>query len=149
MGDTGALSIGLLISVLTVHFINLNYSLPENHPIRFNASIGTAVCVLIIPVFDTLRVIILRLRKLESPFHADRNHLHHQFLNLGFTHSRATLILGAVNISFVILAWVLRNSSDKLILPIVIAICLVINQILKIAQKKHGVNSGKSNVSQS
>ncbi len=147
MGDTGALAIGLLLSYLSIHFININYNLLENHPARFEASIGTAVCVLIIPIFDTLRVIILRLRRFESPFHADRNHLHHQFLNLGFTHSKATLFLGGLNICFVILAWILRNNSDKLILPVAIAICLVINQILKVAQRKYGDDRGKSSIS--
>ncbi len=137
MGDTGALAIGLLLSYLSIHFININYGLAQNHPARFESSIGTAVCVLIIPIFDTLRVIILRLRRFESPFHADRNHLHHQFLNLGFSHSKTTLILGAINISLVLLAWILRNSSDTLILPVVIAICLLINQILKVAQRKY------------
>ena len=147
MGDTGSLTIGLLLSYLSIHFINTNYSLPENFPTRFQASIGTVVCVLIIPIFDTLRVIVLRLRRFESPFHADRNHLHHQFLNLGFNHSQATLILGAINIGFIFLAWILRNNSDKLILPVVIVICLIINQILKVAQRKHGVDSGKGSIS--
>lgn len=147
MGDTGALAIGLVLSYLSIHFINLNYDLREDHPVHFQASIGTAVCVLIIPIFDTLRVIILRLRKFQSPFQADKNHLHHQFLNLGFSHSKATLMLGGLNISFVVLAWILRNNSDRLILPLAIVICLVINQILKVAQKKYAIDKRKSSIS--
>ena len=143
MGDTGALAIGLVLSYLSIHFINLNYDLREDHPVRFQASIGTAVCVLIIPIFDTLRVIILRLRKFQSPFQADKNHLHHQFLNLGFSHSKTSLILGGLNFAFIILAWILRNKTDKLILPLAIIICLVINQILRVAQKKYAVARGK------
>ena len=147
MGDTGALAIGLVLSYLSIHFINLNYNLPENHPAHFQASIGTAVCALIIPIFDTLRVIILRLRKFQSPFHADKNHLHHQFLNLGFSHSKASLILGGLNIAFIILAWILRNKTDTLILPLVIFICLIINQILKIATKNYVSNRTKGSIS--
>ena len=147
MGDTGALAIGLVLSYLSIHFINLNYDLREDHPVHFQASIGTAVCVLIIPIFDTLRVIILRLRKFQSPFQADKNHLHHQFLNLGFSHSKATLMLGGLNISFVVIAWILRNNSDRLILPLAIVICLVINQILKVAQKKYAIDKRKSSIS--
>ncbi len=147
MGDTGALAIGLVLSYLSIHFINLNYDLREDHPVHFQASIGTAVCVLIIPIFDTLRVIILRLRKFQSPFQADKNHLHHQFLNLGFSHSKATLMLGGLNISFVVLAWILRSNSDRLILPLAIVICLVINQILKVAQKKYAIDKRKSSIS--
>lgn len=136
MGDTGTLSIGFAISFLAIQFINLNFQLPDSSPHRFHASIGTAVCLLIVPLFDTLRVIILRLRRLESPFKADRNHLHHQFLNLGFSHRQTTLVLGAINLGFVGLAIALRNQPDVLILPIVLAICLVINFWLKAAQKK-------------
>ena len=147
MGDTGALAIGLVLSYLSIQFINLNYDLREDHPVHFQASIGTAACVLIIPIFDTLRVIILRLRKFQSPFKADKNHLHHQFLNLGFSHSKATLMLGGLNISFVVLAWILRSNSDRLILPLAIVICLVINQILKVAQKKYAIDKRKSSIS--
>src|SRR6185369_1354460 len=82
MGDTGALMIGFLLSYLTILFINENYRLPTENNFKFKASIATAICVVVIPVFDTLRVIILRLRHSQSPFHADRNHIHHQFLNI-------------------------------------------------------------------
>lgn len=146
MGDTGALTIGFLLSYLGIQFMNQNYALPETDPARFQASISTAVCVLIIPVFDTLRVIILRLRRFESPFHADKNHLHHQFLKLGFSHSKSVLIIGVIHLFFVALAWVLRNQKDTLILPIVIVLCLVINQVLEIAKKKYVSNGGKSSI---
>jgi len=143
MGDTGALTIGFLLSFLAIQFVNQNYSLSPNHVARFQASIGTVICVLIIPVFDTIRVIVLRLRKFESPFHADRNHLHHQFINLGFSHAQAVLMIGGINIFFVFLAWILREKSDLLILPLAIGICLIINQVLKVAQQRH-VNGRKS-----
>lgn len=135
MGDTGALSIGFVISYMVVQFINYNYQLPYESTIRFKASISTAICVLIIPIFDTFRVIILRLRKLQSPFKADQNHLHHQLLNLGFSHHKTTLTLATINIFFIVLLFILRNQPDKLILPIMVFVCLLINQALKIAQK--------------
>ena len=137
MGDTGALTIGFLLSYLAIQFVNQNYALPQNHPAHFRASIGTIICVLIMPLFDTLRVIILRLRKLQSPFRADKNHIHHQFITLGFTHQKTVMIMAGINLAFVVLAWILRNQSDLVILPLAIAICLAINQGLKIAQQRH------------
>lgn len=134
MGDTGALMIGFLLSFLTFQFINRNYLLANGHPAKFQSSVATAVCVLIVPVFDTLRVIILRLRKRQSPFKADRNHLHHQLLNLKFSHAQTVLILVGINLSFILLAWRLRNQSDQLILPTVVGICLIINLIIKKVQ---------------
>lgn len=136
MGDTGALMIGFLLSFMAIQFINLNYLLPEENDSKFQASISTAIAVIIIPIFDTLRVIIIRLRKLQSPFKADRNHLHHQFLNLGFSHSKSVLAIIAINLFFIGLALLLRNQSDLVILPIVVTICLAINFALKKAQAK-------------
>lgn len=136
MGDTGALTIGMLLSLLMIEFINSNHLLSATHPLKFKASISTAVCLLIIPIFDTLRVIILRLRKFQSPFKADRNHLHHQFLNLGFSHAQAVLFLVGINLVFIGMAWILRNQSDAVILPLVIVLCLMINYLLKYFQER-------------
>ncbi|MBX2894994.1 MAG: undecaprenyl/decaprenyl-phosphate alpha-N-acetylglucosaminyl 1-phosphate transferase [Cyclobacteriaceae bacterium] len=140
MGDTGALTIGLLISYLTVKFIHTSYQLPHEHPYRFPTPIATATCVLIVPVFDTLRVIILRLRKLQSPFKADRNHLHHQFINLGFSHQKSVVSIALINLLFLGLAVLLRNQGNWLILGIALSICLLINFSLKFAQARtaHG-----------
>ncbi len=128
--------IGFLLSYLTILFINENYRLPVESDFRFHASIATAICVVIVPVFDTLRVIILRLRQGQSPFQADRNHIHHQFLNLGYTHSRAVLMIAAINIVMIVLAWLLRKQNDLLILGVVFALCLTINFALKWAQQR-------------
>lgn len=136
MGDTGALMIGLLISYLTIKFININYALPEGHTFKFNSSVGTAVCLLIIPIFDTSRVIIVRLRKFQSPFKADKNHVHHQFIGLGFSHAKSVLFIAAISIIFISIAVLLRRQPDWLIISIALAGCLSINYGLKRAQLK-------------
>jgi UDP-GlcNAc:undecaprenyl-phosphate/decaprenyl-phosphate GlcNAc-1-phosphate transferase len=136
MGDTGALMIGFLLSYMAVFFINKNYQLPEDCEYKFHGSLATAICVVIIPVFDTLRVIIFRLRRGQSPFHADRNHLHHQFINLGLSHSKSVLCIAVINITMVILAWFLRKQNDLLILGVVVALCLLINFVLKRATQR-------------
>ncbi|MBX2914245.1 MAG: undecaprenyl/decaprenyl-phosphate alpha-N-acetylglucosaminyl 1-phosphate transferase [Cyclobacteriaceae bacterium] len=140
MGDTGALTIGLLISYLTIKFIHTSYHLPQYHSYRFPTPVATAICVLIIPVFDTMRVIILRLRKFQSPFKADRNHLHHQFINLGFSHQKSVVCIATINLLFLALAVLLRNQGDWLIFGIALTVCLIINFSLKFAQARmaHG-----------
>lgn len=140
MGDTGALMIGLLISYLSIKFIHTSYFLPQEDIFRFPAPVATVICILIIPVFDTLRVIILRLRKFQSPFKADRNHLHHQFINLGFSHRKSVISIASINLLFLALAVLLRNQGNWLILGIALALCLSINFILKFAQARmaHG-----------
>ncbi len=135
MGDTGALTVGLVLSFFSIRFINFNYALPAGHAAKFTASISTAVCVLIVPIFDTLRVIILRLKSMQSPFHADRNHLHHRLLALGLTHSGAVKTIAAINGFFIILALAMRNQSDRIFLPIILIICLLISFTLKWRQR--------------
>ncbi len=135
MGDTGTLAIGFVISYLAINFINKNYAYDALSTFHFTASISTCICILVIPVFDTARVIILRLRKGQSPFKADKNHIHHQFLNLGFSHAKTTLFIGGINIFFVALALLFRNQSDLVILPIIIILLLGINQVLKMSQR--------------
>lgn len=135
MGDTGALTIGLVLSYFAIRFINLNAELPLDHDARFAASVSTAGCVLIVPLFDTLRVIIIRLSKFQSPFHADRNHIHHRFLGTGLSHAGAALWIGAINLTFIALAVALRDQSDKVLLPMMVVICLLINFTLRWKQK--------------
>ena len=94
MGDTGSLMIGFFLSIVTIKFIDLNYNLQEAHPFRFDAFIGPAIAVFIVPLYDTLRVFIKRMLRGKSPMHPDRTHLHHILLRLGCNHAQATGILG-------------------------------------------------------
>lgn len=136
MGDTGALTIGLVLSFFAIRFINDNYALEEGHVAKFQASISTSISVLIVPLFDTLRVIIVRLSHFQSPFHADQNHIHHRFLMLGMSHSRAVTWIGSLNIAFVALAILLRSQPDRVLLPILVVTCLLITFVIWRFQKK-------------
>ncbi len=108
MGDTGSLLIGFILSVVAVKFMELNI-LPNNLPYQMNSAPAVAIAILIVPIIDTLRVFFLRLAHGKSPFTADKNHIHHRMLSLGYSHLRISLTIGAANIGFVILAYSLRN----------------------------------------
>lgn len=146
MGDTGALIIGLLLSFLAVRFINVNFALPDSHVLKFQSSIGTAVCFLIVPIFDTTRVIIIRVFRGQSPFRADHSHLHHQFLHFGFSHARTVTVLAAVNVLFIGLAYILRNQGDVLILSIVLLTTTSISLVIRTVRKKHDSHAGKGSI---
>ena len=51
------------------------------------------------PLYDTLRVFIIRIREHRSPFSADTQHTHHYLLRLGYSHSKVTTIILIVNFS--------------------------------------------------
>jgi UDP-GlcNAc:undecaprenyl-phosphate GlcNAc-1-phosphate transferase len=130
MGDTGALVIGMLLAILAIHFINLNFDMPSNNPYKFNASIATAACFIIIPLVDTLRIIILRASKRQSPFKPDKSHIHHAIMRLGKTHRQTTLILGAMQICYIILALVFRNIGDRYMLLGLFSLSISLSVIL-------------------
>jgi UDP-GlcNAc:undecaprenyl-phosphate GlcNAc-1-phosphate transferase len=146
MGDTGTMVIGLVLSFLAVKFINVNFSLPENDPYRFQSSIGTAICVLIIPIFDTFRVIIIRLAKRQSPFRADHNHFHHMILSFGFSHASTVRLLAIVNLIFIGTAVILKNHGDTVILSVVGSGCLIVSLVLRSARKKYVLHAGESSI---
>jgi len=130
MGDTGALVIGMMLAILVIHFIDLNYSLPATLPYKFNASVGTAACFIIIPLVDTLRIVILRLSKGQSPFKPDKSHVHHAIMRLGMTHGQTTLILGRIQMIYIILAVVFSAYKDYYVLPGVLLFSMVLSVLL-------------------
>ncbi|MBR1627428.1 MAG: undecaprenyl/decaprenyl-phosphate alpha-N-acetylglucosaminyl 1-phosphate transferase [Bacteroidales bacterium] len=103
MGDTGSLFIGTLITVfiiLTSKYSFLCNVWDFNHNsdahtflgLHLKATIAPFISLFYLPLADTLRVFINRIRHGKSPFHADRTHIHHLFIRLGFSHQKCTLI---------------------------------------------------------
>ena len=96
MGDTGSLLVGLICGILTIRFIELHLDIPVlNNKVVAAPALG--VGILFIPLYDTLRVFIVRLLAGRSPFSPDRQHIHHMMLDVGCSHTQATLILIFIN----------------------------------------------------
>jgi UDP-GlcNAc:undecaprenyl-phosphate GlcNAc-1-phosphate transferase len=107
LGDAGSLIVGFAIAIIAIQFLEyqtyaLNFAAVEAAP-------AVAFGILIVPLYDTLRVFSLRISQGRSPFSADRQHLHHVLLDLGNTHLRATLILMGANL-FIILVSILLQT---------------------------------------
>jgi UDP-GlcNAc:undecaprenyl-phosphate GlcNAc-1-phosphate transferase len=107
MGDTGSLLIGLTTSILAISFIEENRVYHEHWYIGSVPAV--AIAILIIPLFDTLRVFTTRILRGKSPFQPDRTHIHHMLLDLGFSHLQATAILALTNIGIIALAYSLSH----------------------------------------
>ena len=120
MGDTGSLIIGLIIAYLAIYFIELNPVAPNY---SFNSIPVLTFGILIVPLFDTLRVFVWRALKGKSPLTPDKNHIHHRLLELGWSHMRSSIVIVIFNISFVVLCFCLRNigSINLLIIEIMVA----------------------------
>ena len=76
MGDTGSLLVGLVCAILALQFIELHNVL-EDSPYKVKSVPAVAIGILILPLFDTLRVFLTRILRGRSPLSADRNHIHH------------------------------------------------------------------------
>lgn len=135
MGDTGSLLVGFFLSIMTIKFISGNYQTDPLANYKFSASIGPAIAVLIVPLYDTLRVFVKRVLKGKSPMHPDRSHLHHILLRLGCNHSQATSILVTVNVIFVLLALVLKDFSDAIMMPALLVTALALGTIAELIFK--------------
>lgn len=91
MGDTGSLTIGLLLAAMAVR---LSMADPAKDNL-FPGAIVIAFSFLIVPMLDVVRVVIHRLRNGKNPFLPDKNHIHHKFMALGMPQRKAMVsILG-------------------------------------------------------
>jgi len=120
MGDTGSQLIGLILAILTIKFCEMNI---DKHTIYYvQAAPSVAFGILVLPLFDTLRVVFIRLIIKTGIFNADRNHLHHRVIALGFSHKKATFYIVSFNILFILLSFYLSNimSIRRLLLVILV-----------------------------
>jgi|GEM_PF-95501 len=88
-------------------------------PLHIKAAPAVAVGMMILPLFDTLRVFVLRLLKRKNPFHPDRLHIHHILIDVGFSHTQATAILTAINLLFIYIALKFRGIGNINLLIVV------------------------------
>lgn len=96
MGDTGSLTIGFVLSILAIRFSMTDVTVSHRVP----DAIVIAFSVLITPVFDVVRVILHRVRFHKNIFSPDKNHIHHKFLALGFTHRAAMITILLISSGF-------------------------------------------------
>lgn len=101
LGDTGALFIGFMIGVLSLQGLKNSTAV----------SVITPVIILGVPILDTTVAIIRRKLSGRPATEADKMHLHHRFLAMGFTHRGAVLVVYGIAILFSLIALLLNVSS--------------------------------------
>ena len=127
MGDTGSLTIGIILCILSLKMLN---AVPADYHLEANAMV-LAFSPLIIPCFDVIRVYFHRVRTGKNPFLPDKNHIHHKLLAIGMP-QRAAMI-SIVCFSIVITAfnfYVSKYMNVNLLLLIDAAIWTIFNMWL-------------------
>ena len=136
MGDSGSLFTGFLLAYLVVVFLNFNLMATTEFRIE-NAPV-LALAITSFPLFDTLRVFAVRMYHGKSPFDADRNHIHHRFLRLGFNHKKASSTIVATNTFIIVLVLTLQslNIHLALLLSLVIGVSAYLLPFLSSFEKR-------------
>lgn len=111
MGDAGSQLLGFVAVTLS---LAVTRRTPEISPILPLLIIG-------LPIIDTLSVIVHRILDGKSPFKADKNHLHHKLMGLGFYHSESVILIYILHAMLVCYAFIFRYKSDRFLL---VSFCL-------------------------
>ena len=92
MGDSGSLIIGMFVCVMAIKLIEYPIQQLDSFWVNISKPVF-AISALAYPLMDTLRVFIIRALKGQSPFNADRNHIHHKLLDCKFSHTKTVVII--------------------------------------------------------
>jgi UDP-GlcNAc:undecaprenyl-phosphate/decaprenyl-phosphate GlcNAc-1-phosphate transferase len=139
MGDTGSLILGLIVSVLAIKFNEANISYKGVYSIASAPAVSFGI--LIVPLFDTIRVFTLRILRGHSPFRPDKNHLHHRVLKLGFSHFRSTSLISIANILFIIFVLACQSAGLISLMILNLSLATLISLVTEIIIRKHKHNA--------
>ena len=130
MGDTGSLMLGFLIAILSIKFVEFNkFNAITNAQPVFRSAPAMVCGLLIVPIFDTLRVFTLRLIKGVSPFNADRNHIHHRLIDFKLSHIQSSGVLAAINLFFIAIVYLLQDIGTLELFMFISILALTLNVI--------------------
>ena len=143
MGDTGSMSLGFVIAVLIIIYTKMNVSPGINN---VDSPIALSIALMIVPVYDTLRVMTKRIIAGKSPFRADRNHTHHVLLRIGFNHSQSAMILVGFTLIVIFLSLWLHQAGDNLLVMGQLATVFSFGAVLDFIEfkRRKNANDGRS-----
>ncbi|KQS93515.1 MULTISPECIES: glycosyltransferase family 4 protein [Chryseobacterium] len=124
MGDTGSMLLGFLLAFTAVCFIDIfiDKEIPNMPRYHLKSAPAIAVAILILPIVDTLNVIIIRCINKKSPFEADKNHIHHKLIRMNLTHRRSSFYIMCYYLMIIIVAYFLRHIDVNLLLIVVLSL---------------------------
>lgn len=116
MGDGGSQFLGFSVAILAIDATQRESAYSAALPLLLLAW----------PIIDTLAVMATRIFAGDSPFAADRRHLHHRLLGLGFGHRGAVYVVYAVQVALFLIAYFMRFENDTLIVAVFAAFALLV-----------------------
>ena len=113
VGDTGATFLGFILATMSVQGMFKTYAI---------LSFAAPFLVLGLPIFDTVFAICRRILNGQSPMHADRGHIHHRLIDVGFNQKQTVLILYLISGILGVSAVLLTSSGAVRALLFVVAV---------------------------
>lgn len=143
IGDGGTLVIGTMMSIFVIYILHSGSSC-STYAEEGLGLIPLTLSIMSVPIFDTLRVMSMRILRGTSPFHPDRTHLHHIFLELGFSHVGTTISILTLN-SIIVAAWFASYKSGAsvdvqlyIVMALSISVTFVFYRFASVQIRKNG-----------
>ena len=114
MGDTGSTFLGFVLGVVSIQGLFKYYML---------ISFVVPFLLLGLPIFDTCFAFIRRIAHGQSPMHADRSHIHHRLIDMGFSQKQAVAVLYVISAILGLSAVVLTTSGALKAMLLLLALC--------------------------
>jgi len=132
MGDSGSQLLGFCSGAICILVTQMS-----------NTALSPMMAVLVLglPMLDVFSVMAMRISEGRSPFSPDKNHIHHRFLDIGFSHREAVYVVYAIQIALVLTAFLLRYATDELILFVYLAFCIILLSMIAFAKRRVGATS--------
>lgn len=139
MGDTGALTIGLILSVLSLRITQI-----DDADFDSNSAV-LAFAPLLIPCLDVVRVYLHRIKAHRSPFLPDKTHIHHKLLALGMHQYVAMPTIVAASVLLIALNYILSSVINiTLLFAVDMVLWCVVNKLLSNAIRKREKKTGEN-----
>jgi hypothetical protein len=139
IGDGGTLLMGIILSTFVIRTLTHGTSCASLDPNL--GLIPFTISVMSIPVFDTLRVMSIRILRGKSPFSPDKTHLHHLFIEMGFSHIGTTVSILSFNTLIVACWWLSYRLGCSvewqlyIVLILALTLTFVFYKFMKIQQR--------------
>lgn len=135
MGDAGSLTLGFILGFLAVKYSMNNPNVMPYRPY----SMLLAYTLLVVPVFDVVRVSILRIRHHKPIFDADKNHIHHKLLRTGMNQHWTLVTILLLAVTFIALNVALAHVVDSMLIVLIdIAVWMLFHAAINLAIHRNG-----------
>jgi UDP-GlcNAc:undecaprenyl-phosphate GlcNAc-1-phosphate transferase len=137
MGDSGSMVVGVISYLAALRFIELNGDILYS----IHTSSIIALALFSVPIYDTLRVFLLRLLAGKSPFNRDQTHIHHRLRNLGLLDFQIVMLLVFYTLCMVSLVIIFQQIGDLLLCIFILASGMLFNHCIDRQLKKAEVKN--------